>query len=305
MADFGYTTFFTYNSAGVNQGGVEFPGTASDGENTGVGSGTFEVGDEWNNADYRGQLTFDGELVPVFENRTDGSFFIISIRALADITAPSNLTLPPTDTGPFTVCFAAGTRIATPNGEQAVETLAIGDTVLSASGSHIAVTWVGRQTLRKLWLGDRMQPVRIRAGALGNGLPHSDLTVTADHGMVFPSSSGAVGENTNDGYVINAAALVNHDTIDFVPMDELEDTFTVYHIETEAHDVILANGAPSETFIDAAGRSAFDNYQEYLDLYGAERIIPENPMPRIAAARLVPQAIKDRLLMQPSVIRAA
>jgi hypothetical protein len=54
--------------------------------------------------------------------------------------------------------------------------------------------------------------------------------VTADHGMVI------------DGLVINASTLVNGDTIDFVPISELDDSFTVYHVETVAHDVILANG---------------------------------------------------------------
>ena len=98
-----------------------------------------------------------------------------------------------------------------------------------------------------------MQPVRIRAGALGNGLPHSDLTVTADHGMVI------------DGLIINASALINGTTIDWVPMDELPDRVTYYHVETEDHDVILANGAPAETFVDAVTRSHFDNHQEYLE----------------------------------------
>ena len=185
------------------------------------------------------------------------------------------------DTGVF-FCFATGTRIATPVGEVEVETLKIGDRLLTATGEAL-VKWIGRQTLRKRQYGPHMQPVRIRAGALGGGLPHSDLTVTADHGMVL------------DALVINASALVNGDTIDFVPLDELEDSFTVYHIETKDHDVILANGAPAETFVDAVTRSHFDNYQEYLDLYGAERIIREMPLPRIASARLVPQSIKHRL----------
>jgi hypothetical protein len=81
-----------------------------------------------------------------------------------------------------------------------------------------------------------------------------------------------------DDLVINAAALVNGTTIDFVPMDELAESFTVYHIETEARDVILANGAPAETFVDYAGRQAFDTHRDYLDLCGAERIIPRREL---------------------------
>ena len=154
----------------------------------------------------------------------------------------------------------------------------------------MAVKWIGRQTVQKLLAGPRMQPVRIRAGALGGGLPHIDLTVTGDHGMVI------------DGLVINASALINGTTIDWVPMEELPDRVTYYHVETEDHDVILANGAPAETFVDIPGRRAFDNYREYLDLYGAERIIPEMDRPRISAQRVVPDHIKARLgIVEPEV----
>ena len=36
-------------------------------------------------------------------------------------------------------------------------------------------------------------------------------------------------------------------------------------------------------------------YREYLDLSGAERIIPEMDRPRIASRRLLPDAIRARL----------
>ena len=128
---------------------------------------------------------------------------------------------------------------------------------------------------------------------MGNGLPHSDLTVTADHGMIL------------DGLVVNASALVNGTTIDWLPVSDLGGSFTVYHVETEAHDVILANGAPSETLIDVAGRAAFDNYAEYLDLYGTDRIIPEMRAHRITTRRLLPDAILKRLSRAPQTLHAS
>ncbi|WP_323765506.1 Hint domain-containing protein [Marinovum sp.] len=186
-------------------------------------------------------------------------------------------------TDPYTYCFAADTQIATPDGERAVQDLAIGEAIVTASGKAVAVKWIGRQTLGRLFGGPGRQPVRIRADALGKGLPHSDLTVTADHGIIV------------DGFVINAAALVNGGSIDWVPLTELPERATYYHIETENHDVILANGVAAETFVDYAARTAFDNYKEYLDLYGAERIVAEMDRPRISSSRLVPNAIKVRL----------
>ncbi len=132
------------------------------------------------------------------------------------------------DDGTFTMqCFAAGTMIATPDGEVAVETLEIGDLVLTADEKAVPVKWIGRQSTGKRISALNKLPVRITEGALGSGLPNRDLVVTADHGMII------------DGLVINAGALVNQSTIDYVPRHELPKDATYYHIETEGHQVIL------------------------------------------------------------------
>ena len=181
------------------------------------------------------------------------------------------------------VCFAAGTRIATPEGERAVETLAIGDPILTVDGRTVPVKWIGRQTVHKLFTPpERFAPVRVKAGALGNGLPHTDLVLTADHALIV------------DGLAIDAGALVNGTTIVREPVGRLPERVTWYHVETEGHEVILANGAPAETYVDYVQRSAFDNHAEYLALYGEERTIAEMPLPRVSAARLVPPALRAR-----------
>ena len=41
-------------------------------------------------------------------------------------------------------------------------------------------------------------------------------------------------------------------------------------------------------FIDYVGRSGFDNYDEYLEIAGADRLIKEMPFVRISARRLLP-----------------
>lgn len=48
---------------------------------------------------------------------------------------------------PGALCFAAGSMIATPKGETAVEALKIGDLVTTAKGRKTKVLWVGRQTV--------------------------------------------------------------------------------------------------------------------------------------------------------------
>ena len=184
-------------------------------------------------------------------------------------------------------CFLTDTLIATPEGERVVQDLQAGDLVLTAEGRAVPVLWLGEQLVKKRigQVPEALQPVCIKAGALGN---HSDLWVTADHGMIV------------DDLVINAGALVNGETITWATTAK---PYMVYHIETGAHEVILANGAMAETFIDAIERRAFDNYSEYLDLCDVDRIIPEMSRPRISGARLVPQAVKDRLQNGPPKVK--
>ncbi len=98
--------------------------------------------------------------------------------------------------------------------------------------------------------------------------------------------------------MINAGALVNHDTIDYVPGAELPDSVTYYHIETDSHEVILANGTEAETYIDYVDRQAFDNYAEYVALYGIETRVVEMPRHRISSRRLLPLALRERLGIQ-------
>lgn len=245
---------------------------------------SFESGDHVTSfgADYTyaGTMTVNGQEWPTFIYTSDPTFATIFMDELP-VAPPSTLV---TNGTTFTgACFAPGTRIATPGGEVAVERLRTGDVVATQEGGATEVVWIGVVTRLTAVAGNALQAVRVRAGALGDGLPHRDLTVTADHGLIV------------DGLVVNAAALVNGDNIAFVPMSQLPERVTYYHIETAAHDVILANGTPAETFVDAVGRSQFDNFQEYLDLYGAERIIPEMNRPRVSSRRLVPTEIRERL----------
>jgi hypothetical protein len=174
-----------------------------------------------------------------------------------------------------------GTRIATTRGDVAVEDLRIGDPLKTADGRTVAVKWIGIQRIAfPALMHGGLEPVCVSAGALGASVPYRDLYVSADHGLIL-----------ND-YAVTASALVNGDTIRFAPTS---DPFTYYHIETEDHDVILANGVPAETFADVASRTSFDNYHEYADLYGYERTIRESPYPRISTKRLLPIELKQGL----------
>ena len=186
----------------------------------------------------------------------------------------------------FTVCFFPGTMIATPYGERKVEELVCGDLVLVGKSRVVPIKWIGRQSVSTLFgPTERLMPVRFSAGSLGGQplLPHSDLTVTTDHAMLV------------DGVLCEAGAMVNGMTITRVPLSEFGDSYMVYHVETEAHEIILANGAPAETFVDNATRRAFDNFFEFEALHGNPPEMKELPNPRASNARHLPDRIKARL----------
>ena len=113
-------------------------------------------------------------------------------------------------------------------------------------------------------------------------MPHSDLTVTADHAMLV------------DGVLCEAGTLVNGTTITLVPLQEFGESYTVYHVETEAHEIIIANGAPAESFIDNVSRRAFENYDEFEKLHSDPPEMVELPLPRATNSRHLPARIRNR-----------
>ncbi len=189
-------------------------------------------------------------------------------------------------TGNALNCFLAGTMLATPDGAAAVETLATGDRVLTADGRAVEVRWVGTQFVDlRVARPEKVNPICISAGALAHGVPERDLYVSPDH---------AVGM---EGYLVNASVLVNGSTIYQVALMPLEG-FCYYHVETDAHELLLAEGCPAESFIDREETNGFDNAGERV-----ERLVEEMNLPRISSRRLLPEMLAAKLMARADVIR--
>ena len=149
-----------------------------------------------------------------------------------------------TDISPTIQCFVAGTMIACPEGERAVETLAVGDLVLNAAGAACPVRFLGRRAL-DLTVAREHAPVLIPAGAIADGVPSRDLRVSPDHAIAI------------DGVLVTARALLGGP----IRQDFVESV--VYcHIQLDGHDVVIANGTPCETLLDAEDPVGFDNAEE-------------------------------------------
>ena len=91
-----------------------------------------------------------------------------------------------------------------------------------------------------------------------------------------------------DGVLINAVALVNDVTIRLIPATQMPARYRYWHIETSAHEVLLAENCATESYVDYAMRGGFDNYDAYLSHYVHDRPIPEMSLPRIGTAGLLP-----------------
>ena len=93
--------------------------------------------------------------------------------------------------------------------------------------------------------------------------------------------------------LIQAGALVNGTTIRRETAGP--ERFTYYHVELADHALILAEGAPAETFIDNVDRLAFDNWEEHEALYPDGKEMAELELPRAKSHRQVPMATRARL----------
>jgi hypothetical protein len=118
------------------------------------------------------------------------------------------------------------------------------------------IKWIGRRGYAgRFAVGQRhILPVCIKAGALADGVPRRDLWVSPNHALYL------------EGVLIEARDLVNG--VSVVQAERVE-AIEYFHLELDSHDVIVAEGAAAESFIDDDSRSLFHNAHEYRALYPA------------------------------------
>lgn len=236
---------------------------------SGPGSSTIDGGAGYNT------MTFEGQQADYTVTMVAGVTYVVGDGQSDTLTNIQQLVFGAVP------CFAHGTLIATPDGQTAVEQLAIGDEVRLASGAATSILWIGRRSYGGRFLAARPEllPILIRAGALGNGLPQRDLRVSPLHAMFL------------DGVLVAAEHLVNGATI---VRDVACDTIQYFHIELDRHEIVLAEGAEAETFLDDDSRGMFHNAAEYTALFPHGRIAGGFCAPRVSGGFEL-EAIRRRL----------
>ena len=239
-------------------------------ENFSVGDGLFLHGYEFTNLypSYSGSLS--GTTLSVDGIATDGAstllYELTNFTVASDVSGLNATVV--TATNPSSgsselfldisaVCFVAGTRIATPRGDIAVEDLREGDSVLTVSGgrhNERPIRWIGerRIDLTAHKRAESLFPIRIHRGAFADSIPQRDLLVSPDHCLFV------------DGELIPAKLLVNGMT---VVQDRTFRAVHYYHLELDDHDVLLAEGLPAESYLDTGNRGFFKNADGPLTLH--------------------------------------
>lgn len=152
--------------------------------------------------------------------------------------------------GAGVICFTPGTRILTPYGPVCVEHLSEGDRVLTRDDGVQDIRWVGRRRMTgaRLYAMPHLCPVRIQAGALGDGAPEQDLIVSPDHRMLLRGARAQELFNT-DEVLVTARDLVDDRSIS--TLRGLREV-TYIHLALDRHQIIWANGMDTETFHPAS-----------------------------------------------------
>jgi hypothetical protein len=150
-------------------------------------------------------------------------------------------------------CYCRGTRIETARGEVAVEDLRVGDLVVTASGALRPIVWLGHRRLdiSRHPAPREVCPVRVAADAFGDDLPRRDLWLSPGHNIA------------REGVIMPICTLINGQSVAQVGRPQVD----YWHVELDAHDIILAEGLPAESFLDCGNRTGFANGGDFVEAH--------------------------------------
>lgn len=209
-----------------------------------------------------------------------------------DIEINQILTGPTNASGEFVdvLCFASGTMIDTRHGSVPVEDLQISDQVLTYDNGYKPIRWIGSRHLSsaELHARQKLKPILIRTGALGDGYPKQDLVVSPQH-RILVSSAVALRMFDFKDVLIPANKLLSLEGVDI--MQDTPDGVEYYHLLFDTHEIIWSNGTPTESLFtgpEALKSVSADARKEIMDLF------PECCAPQFQArsARFIPQQCK-------------
>lgn len=136
------------------------------------------------------------------------------------------------------VCFTKGANILTETGYRPIETLEIGDRVLTEDHGFQPIRWIGKRVVSG---GGRLAPILFEKGVL-NGAKRP-LLVSPQHRVLVTGYQAELCFSETE-VLIPAKFLINGTTVRQKYCDEV----TYIHIMFERHEVVYADGQAAESF---------------------------------------------------------
>lgn len=157
----------------------------------------------------------------------------------------STLTFHNIETINYVPCFTEHTLIKTRRGEVPAAQLHVGDMVLTRNHGYQPIRWIGTRRLEhaQLAANPALNPVRIRAGALGVNTPERDLTVSPQHRMLIGGGRAQLWFGEDEVFVA-AVHLTCLDGVEQIRPDRV----TYVHVMFDCHQIISGDGAWSESY---------------------------------------------------------
>lgn len=143
------------------------------------------------------------------------------------------------------ICFARGTLIQTATGLRCVEQLVVGDQIAVMGGGTQPIRWIGSTKVSgaELRQTPALRPIRITAGALGNGLPSRDLSVSRQHRILVSSKIAARMFGTSE-VLVSAIKLI---ALPGIYVDDSVEEVEYFHILFDNHEIIWAENTTCES----------------------------------------------------------
>lgn len=149
--------------------------------------------------------------------------------------------------GSSVICLTAGTLIETIHGPVPVEELEIDDMIVTFDHGPQPIRMIHQRRIAgdELRMNRKLWPVCIQKGALGFGLPMRNLHVSPQHRMLYQHIRVPLmfGE---DAVFVRAKSLAA--SFEEVYVDSSAHEVTYFHLVFDKHEVIFAEGAPTESF---------------------------------------------------------
>lgn len=183
------------------------------------------------------------------------------------------------------VCFTAGTLIETAAGTVAIETLREGDMVMTRNGLQ-PLRWIGKRRLDSIDLAGnpKLLPVRVPAGAFGNGLPTRDVSFSPQHRVVIRS---AIAERMfgSAEVLVSVKQLIGVNGID---VDGEARKVEYFHLMFEDHQILQVEGIEAESLYPGPQAISFLSQDQLAELRAIFPNFDELCDTDLAAASAIP-----------------